>query len=68
MVPNGDRLQFVDFGEEHLMTHSLVLRPRIAVSTADGGIPKTLAQVTAFAVSPDQTSLCTLDELFDSKT
>ena len=50
------------------MTHSLVLRPRIAVSTADGGIPKTLAQVTAFAVSPDQTSLCTLDELFDSKT
>ena len=68
VVPNGDCLQFVDFSEEHLMTHSLALRPRNAVSTADGGIPRTKAQVTAFGVSPDQSSLCTLDELFDVNT
>ena len=40
MVPNGDCLQFVDFSQEYLTTHSLALRPRNAVSTADGGIPK----------------------------
>ena len=68
VVPNGDRLQFVDFSEEYLVTHSLSLRPRNTVSTAEGGIPRTMAQVTAFAVSPDQSTLCTLDELFDSKT
>jgi len=38
------------------------------VSTADSGIPKTKAKVTAFSISPDQHSLCTLDELYDLKS
>ena len=67
LVPNGDSLQFVDFSQEYLTTQSLHLRPRNAVSTADGGI-QSKAQVTAFGVSPDQQSLCTLDELADERT
>lgn len=67
LAPTGDSIQFVDFGQEHTKTQLLALRPRNAVSTADSGI-QSKAKVTAFAITPDQLSLCTLDELFDERT
>jgi len=68
IVPNNDTLQFVDFSQEYLTTHSIALRTRNNVSTSEGGVPKIKSQVTAFSVSPDQHTLCTLDEMYDAKT
>ena len=51
-----------------MTTHTLALRSRNSVSTAEGGIPKNKSQVKAFGISPDQQTLCTLDEMADPKT
>lgn len=68
VVPYGDSLQFIDFSTEYLNAKNLLLRPRNAVSTAQGIVSHTKAIVKAFSLSADQQTLCTLDELYDRKT
>ena len=60
-IPYGDTLQFVDFSSEHIKVDSLSLRPRNVVSNADGVISTSKSMTKAYALSPNEHNLCTLD-------
>ena len=60
-------MQFVDLGAEHASTISLQVKQRNTVSTTYGR-QESFTKVTAFALTPDQQKLVTLERLSDPKT
>lgn len=51
VVPYGDTVQFVDFSADYINVEKLALRSRNAVSSAEGTISVSKAQVKAFCLS-----------------
>ena len=53
IVPYADTIQFMDFSTEYINVEKLALRSRNAVSTAEGVISVSKAQVKAFCLTQD---------------